>query len=154
MKVARRLTLVVLGLLLSLPSWARAQADFSGEWVLHEQTGGVANPAPGSITMTLIQSATDLRIVRNGEVRAVYRLDGSDSSNSVVTGRGAVERISRARWQGTELAVTTYNPDGSLVNTAMYKFNEVGQLVVTTSTEAGGGITIVATYAKRGAGWR
>ena len=43
-------------------------------------------------------------------VKTVYALDGSESRNAVMTGHATQMRVSRARWDGAALVITTTYP--------------------------------------------
>jgi hypothetical protein len=100
---------------------------------------------------TIAQDASTLTITRTaqgGEVKTVYRLDGSESRNSI-TGRGgeAVESVSKARWEGSKLVITTTTTvQGNPVETTM-TLSLDGQNLVIESTGAGrgGGATVTTT---------
>jgi hypothetical protein len=92
---------------------------------------------------SIAQEAATLTITRTtpgGEVRTVYRLDGSESRNSFTMGGGnAVESVSRARWDGNKLVVTTTtNMQGNAVETTM-TLSLDGQNLVVESTAPGRG---------------
>ena len=99
--------------------------SFAGRWVLapeppsRTQSGGRLTPsAPGTLwgsDVTLAQDATTLtveyaRFARSDmqpPTKLVYRLDGSESRNTVNIGRGPQEQVSRAKWDGDRLIITT-----------------------------------------------
>jgi hypothetical protein len=83
-----------------------------------------------------------------GEVRLVYNLDGSESRNTVQGRGGATEQVSRARFDGTKLVITTtVNAGGTPVETTMaLSLNAQGQLVVeNTGVGRGGGAPTTTT---------
>jgi hypothetical protein len=105
---------------------AAAQAPaFGGRWLLAPEpsssTQGGGRPAAGTqgtgwgSDLTLSQDATTLtieyaRFARSDmqpPVKLVYRLDGSESRNTINVGRGPQEQVSRAAWDGDRLIVTT-----------------------------------------------
>ena len=117
--------MVALAVCIALPSTGLAQAkpDFSGVWTFDEaksdpaparaggggggggRGGGRMGGAPAT-TMTIKQSATELTIDRamaQGAQTAVYKLDGSESTNTIGMGPAA----SKATWSGATLVVTT-----------------------------------------------
>lgn len=109
----------------------RAQMpDFSGTWTLDTPpiatTPAVpgtpaAAAAPGDMgsgwgsTITIAQTAQRLtveyaffsRYDLQQPLRFVYALDGSDARNVVTMGRGEQIEVSRARWEGAALIITT-----------------------------------------------
>jgi hypothetical protein len=105
-------------------SSAFAQAtSFAGTWNMvqdpaQQQAAGGGNGGRGGgfggfgPTFTITQDAKTLTITRttqNGESKQVYNLDGSDSKNTM-PGRGGnpgMEQISNAKWEGSNLVITT-----------------------------------------------
>jgi len=115
----KALLIAALASLIVLPSAALAQdkTDFSGAWTFDEaksdpaaargggRGGGRMGGAPAT-AMTIKQSATELTIDRTtaqGTQTAVYKLDGSDSTNTI----GPGPATSRATWDGTRIVITT-----------------------------------------------
>lgn len=123
MKQALIVTLA-LAALVAVPALSVAQAkpDLSGSWTLNNDKSDPA-PARGgggggggrggggrgggvAAQMTIKQTPTQLTIDRTmgqGTQTAVYKLDGTESANTV----GAGEAKSKAAWQGPKLAITT-----------------------------------------------
>jgi hypothetical protein len=115
---------VALAALVAVPALSQAQAkpDFSGSWTLNQEKsdpapargggggggggrgggrgGGVA--AQMSIKQTPAQLSID-RTMGQGNQTAVYKLDGSESTNTI----GPGEAKSKAMWDGAKLAITT-----------------------------------------------
>jgi hypothetical protein len=111
---------------------AFAQApNFAGSWAPDADK----NPAPaaggggggragggrgGGGPMTITQDAKTLTITRSmggNDVKTVYNLDGSDSSNTA-PGRGGAAgtpQVSNAKWDGAKLVVTTHGANGDTV---------------------------------------
>ena len=120
------LTVTTLAVFLALPSLVLAQAkpDFSGTWTFDEaksdpaparagggggggggRGGGRMGGAPAT-AMTIKQTATELsmdRTTAQGSQTVVYKLDGSESTNTI----GAGPATSKATWDGARLVVTT-----------------------------------------------
>lgn len=109
---------------------AQPRPDFSGTWAaVYPPVGGTAavpgTPAvPASAgdmgsgwgaSLTIAQDATRLRVDDavfsrydlQPPLTYVYPLDGSDSRAVVAVGRGEQVQVSRARWDGTALVITT-----------------------------------------------
>jgi hypothetical protein len=115
---------VILSLALAPAVWAQAKTDFSGSWTFDEaksepaparggggggggggRGGGRMGGAPAT-AMTIKQSPTELTIDRTtaqGNQTAVYKLDGSDSSNTI----GPGPATSQASWDGARLVIAT-----------------------------------------------
>jgi hypothetical protein len=103
-----------------------AKPDFSGRWTLD------TTPAPGApgggrgggrgdmgsgwgSTITITQDAGRLTVeyvfFGRGDLQPplkfVYALDGSETKNSVMMGRGVQEQVSKTAWEGDTLVITT-----------------------------------------------
>jgi arylsulfatase len=97
---------------LFLVSIAAATPDFSGRWTSDSMTD--MGSGWGS-TITLTQDASRLTVeyafFGRGDMqpplRFAYALDGSETKNSVMMGRGVQVQSSRAVWQGDALVITT-----------------------------------------------
>ena len=118
MKQALIVTLA-LAALVAVPALSLAQAkpDLSGSWTLNNDKsdpaparggGGGGGGRGGGVAaqMTIKQTPTQLTIDRTmgqGTQTAVYKLDGTESTNTV----GAGEAKSKTVWQGPMLVITT-----------------------------------------------
>jgi hypothetical protein len=105
-------------------AFAQTKADFAGSWTFDEaksdpaparggggggggggRGGGRMGGAPAT-AMTIKQSATELTIDRTtamGAQTAVYKLDGSPSTNTIGPGQAS----SKAMWDGARLVIET-----------------------------------------------
>ena len=126
-EVMKALLTTAVALLIALPSAALAQGktDFSGSWTFDEaksdpapargggggggggggRGGGRMGGAPAT-AMTIKQSATELTIDRTtaqGSQTAIYKLDGSDSTNTI----GPGPATSKASWDGARIVIAT-----------------------------------------------
>jgi hypothetical protein len=125
--------MTVAGVLAMAAATAQAPAglsrtDFSGRWTSDPAPQAApAAPARGrgaargdmgsgwGPTMTITQDGTSLTVeyafFSRGDLqpplRFVYALDGSESRNSVMMGRGIQVQRSRATWDGATLKITT-----------------------------------------------
>ena len=110
---------------------AQSKPDFSGRWTTDPDPAGAA-PAPGSgraggrgdmgsgwgSTITITQDAAKLIVeyafFGRGDMQPplkfVYALDGSETRNSVMMGRGIQTYSSMTSWQGGQLVITTIYP--------------------------------------------
>ena len=123
----------VIGLLFS--GWlttntvSQAPADFSGRWTIEPAPAPAAPGGPGSgsagtrgdmgsgwgSTIVITQDAKHLAVETiiysnydmQQQPRLVYALDGSETRNTVMRGRGRQVQSSRAAWDGTTLRITT-----------------------------------------------
>src|SRR5215471_17898246 len=90
----------------------QAAPDFSGRWASDQQADMGSGWGPA---ITLTQDASRLTVeyafFGRGDMqpalRFVYALDGSETKNTVMMGRGMQVQSSRAVWQGPTLVVTT-----------------------------------------------
>jgi hypothetical protein len=110
-----------LAALVAVPALSLAQAkpDLSGSWTLNNEKsdpaparggggGGRGGGRGGGVAaqMTIKQTPAQLSVDRTmgqGTQTAVYKLDGTESTNTV----GAGEAKSKAVWQGATLVITT-----------------------------------------------
>ena len=110
-------------------SFAQAKADFSGSWAPEADPAAAAPTGGGgggrgmmAGPMTVKQTADTLTVERTaGENKIVsnYKLDGSESTNTMQGRGGAVEVKSVAKWDGSKLVITSKRPgqDGAIVET-------------------------------------
>jgi hypothetical protein len=117
---------------------AQTRPDFSGRWTSDVEpapapapganpvggpggggSGGVADMGSGwGSTITVTHDASRLRVeyifFARGDMqpplRFDYALDGSESKNTVMMGRGIQEERSTASWQGDRLVIMTRHP--------------------------------------------
>ncbi|SPE39970.1 exported hypothetical protein [Candidatus Sulfopaludibacter sp. SbA3] len=99
---------------------APAKPDFSGRWTIKPAAPGTA-PARGDMgsgwgsTIAIEQDSKRLTVeyeffARSDlqpPLRFVYALDGSETRNSVMMGRGVQVQTSKTRWDGDKLVITT-----------------------------------------------
>ena len=153
-------------------AFAQAKPDFSGSWAL-DPASAPAAPAGGGgggggrgggrgggggglgQQFTAKQDANTLTITRDqgGQpVSAVYKLDGSESKNTVAGRGGQQEQVSKAMWMGNKLMITTkLNLGGNDVEQSRTLSLEGGNLVVETTQPGrdGGPQTTKVTYKKQ-----
>lgn len=174
----RMTVLAALTALLFLAGEVSAQGtpDFSGTWTLSESSGGpgagggggggggrggMGGGMGGGMMLaglgqqaSITQDGTTLTIVRStpmGEIRTVYRLDGSESRNQLAMGGNQIELVSRAVWDSGKLVITTPIPFGQAQGeTRMTLSMDNGRLVVETTRTGGmgGGGTTRSVYTK------
>ena len=162
MKRAR--TGIIAAAILAVASLAFAQKpDFSGTWTLDPDASGMAagGAAPGGapggggggggrgggrgglgMGGTVKQTATELTVERTigeNKVTSTYKLDGSESKNSMM-GRGgaAVESVSTAKWDGPALVITTKADMGNGPQETTQKWTVSGSTLTVESTNARG----------------
>ena len=146
---------LVFAVLLSAVTLAQAP-NFTGKWAV------VADPAsqgPGGLGQSAVikQDATTLTVTRTtqmGEVTSIYKLDGSESKNTLNIQGNAIDQLSKVKWDGGTLKVdTSMSFDGNPVNVTMaMSLDASGNLVVVSTRPdfQGGGapVTTKTTYKK------
>ena len=156
MKRAHALVTLAVAVLLSAATAAQTP-NFAGKWAL------VPDPAaqgPGGglgQSAVIKQDAGTLTITRTtqmGEITTVYKLDGSESKNTLNFQGNSIDQLSKTKWEGGTLHVdTSMNFDGNAVNLTMaLSLDSSGNLLVVSTRPdfQGGGspVTTKATYKK------
>src|SRR5215218_2114006 len=151
MKVARVGIVAAAILAVATLAWAQ-KTDFSGNWTLDPEASGMAGggaPAGGAPAGgggrgggrggglgqggMVKQTATDLTVERTigeNKVTSTYKLDGTESKNSMM-GRGgaAVETVSTAKWDGPALVITTKMDMGNGPQESTQKWTLAGSVL-------------------------
>jgi hypothetical protein len=152
---------------------AQAKPDFSGKWMM-DPASAPAPPAGGGgggggrgggrggggagfgQEFTAKQDATSLTITRQQggqDVTAVYKLDGSESKNTVAGRGGQQEQVSTAKWDGSKLVITTkLDFGGNTVEQVRALSMDAGNLVIeqTQPGRDGGAPTTTKVVYKKG----
>jgi hypothetical protein len=146
---------------------AQAKPDFSGKWVAVDPLpaagdagagrggrgggrGGGFQPGFGA-EFTAKQDTTTLTITRGGQsIPLTYKLDGSESKNTVTRNGQQQEQIATATWEGNTLVIATQvNFQGNTREQRRALAIEGGNLVIQqTNPGRGGGTTIKVVYKK------
>lgn len=95
-----------------------AKPSFAGTWVFESQPKGVedASAARGhggfycAAECTIVQTDQALTVQRkvgNAIQSDTFRLDGSDSRNTIAGRQGRIEVVSKASWDGRRIRVST-----------------------------------------------
>jgi hypothetical protein len=150
------ITGVALAALVALPAagWAQAKTNFAGSWTFDQAKsdpppaqgrrggGGGGRGGGGGVpaSLTIEQTPTQITIERAmgpaGTTSAVYKLDGSESTNAL--GDVFLSK-SKVSWEGANLVITTVKDMGQGPNGMMSEdLKEVYSL-------DGGMLTVVAT---------
>jgi hypothetical protein len=154
---------------------AQGKPNFAGKWTLQADPNAAA-PAAGAgggqrgggggggrmgggggvgfacgMECTIAQDATSLTLTRTGpagEIKAVFKLDGSESKNSVAMGQMTMDAVSKATWEGNKLVVTTTADMGgqAMTSKATLSLDATGNMVV--EREGGRGPMAPQTYKK------
>ena len=113
--------------LLAVSVMAQAKPDFSGRWTTEPEAApspsgsGRVGPTAGNMgsgwgsDITIAQDVSRLTVefaffVRGDmqpPLKFVFALDGSETKNSVMMGRGIQQQTSKAEWDGSKLVITT-----------------------------------------------
>jgi hypothetical protein len=155
MKLARVGVIAAAVLAVATLAWAQ-KPDFSGTWTLDPAASeGGAGGAPGGggggrgggrgglgQGGTVKQTADALtveRTVGENKITSTYKLDGSESKNSMM-GRGgqAVESVSTAKWDGPALVITTKMDMGNGPQESTQKWSVNGSTLTIETTNARG----------------
>jgi len=154
MKVAR--VAVIAAAILAVATMASAQKpDFSGTWTLDPAAsgapaggggggGGRGGGRGGILGMgpsTVKQSATDLVVestMGQNQVTRTYKLDGTESKNTITTGRGIMESVSVAKWDGAKLSIVTKQSMGDQTFETTEVWSVDGSTLTVESTNARG----------------
>ena len=130
--------------------------DFSGRWTMQaasaESSGGRGTMGSGwGSTISLTQDAARLTVeyafFGRGDMqpplRFVYALDGTETRNSVMMGRGIQGESSKTAWNGEKLVITTVHgfadPSSGkpLTQTVMRTLSIEGGTLVVETTRSG-----------------
>jgi hypothetical protein len=151
------IAIAVVTMALSAGAYAQGKPDFSGKWVMDPASAPAPPPgggAPGGggrggggagfgQEFTAKQDAATLTITRaqgDQTVTAVYKLDGSESKNTVAGRGGQQEQVSKATWEGNKLSiVTTLDFGGNTVEQKRVLSLEAGNLVIEQTAPGRGG---------------
>ena len=162
MKLARVGVIAAAVLAVATLAWAQ-KPDFSGTWTLDpaasDQPAGGGGGAPGGggggggrgggrggiLGMgpsTVKQSATELVVestMGDNKVTRTYKLDGSESKNSVM-GRGGqpMESVSTAKFDGSKLVIVTKQQMGDQAFETTENWTVSGSTLTVESTNARG----------------
>jgi hypothetical protein len=142
-------------------AFAQGKPDFSGTWTLDPEASGMAAPAAGGGApggggggggrggggalgngATIKQTADTLTIERamgENKVVTTYKLDGSESKNTMM-GRGGtpVESVSTAKFDGPKLTVTTKQDMGGGMMESTSVWTVSGSTLTVETTNARG----------------
>jgi hypothetical protein len=136
MKNRQPLIVTVALVLAMVVTSAQEKPNFSGRWV-------VTPPASDAgLEQTVTQTAATLTTSHASEGhghRSVYKLDGTESRNSLVSHGQEIVTLSKASWSGNQLTITsdTTYPDGRKRQTKqVWSLDSEGRLV-TDFTESG-----------------
>jgi hypothetical protein len=149
---------------------AQAKPNFAGKWTMDAPAAAPGGGAPGGgapggggrggrggggwgMEPTITQDATTLTVEYMGggqapaPVKLTYKLDGTESKNTVAGRGGQQEQVSKATWDGTSLKIVTTTGFGEQTRTLSM---DGAKLKIVTSQNGPDGtpITTTTTYSK------
>jgi hypothetical protein len=155
MKVARVGVIAAAILAVATLAWAQ-KADFSGTWTLDpaasdQPAGGGGGGGggrgggrggglgQGGMVKQTADALTIERTIGENKVTMTYKLDGTESKNSMM-GRGGtpVESVSTAKWDGPALVITTKTDMGNGPQESTQKWTLNGSMLTIETTNARG----------------
>jgi len=140
---------------------AQAKPNFSGKWVMEPPPAGAANTGGGragaggapagfqpgfGAEFTVKQDDKTLSISRGQGTPLIYKLDGSESKNTVTRNGEQQEQTAKAMWDGDKLVIATdVNFQGNTAEQRRVLSLENGNLVIeqTNPGRSGGAATKV-----------
>ena len=146
MKLARVGVIAAAILAVATVAWAQ-KPDFSGTWTLDPATasaaggGGGGGGALGNGPATVKQTAEALTIERtigDGTVTLTYKLDGTESRNTIMDGGQPADSVSTAKWDGPKLTIVTKQEMGGEVTEATHVWTVEGSTLTVETTSARG----------------
>lgn len=145
----------------SVTVFTQAHPNFAGKWTLVPDANAPSGPGRGvgglGEAATIVQDSTTMTITRKtqvGEFTSTYKLDGSESRNTLNFQGNTIEQVSRTKWDGSTLIVnTSVNFGGNPAEVSMtLTFDDSGNLIVVSTRPdfQGGGapITTKTVYKK------
>ena len=150
MKLARVGVIAAAVLAVATLAWAQ-KADFSGTWTLDAEASGApaggggggggrgGGLGQGGVVKQTADTLSIERTVGDNKVTANYKLDGTESKNSMM-GRGgaAVEQTSTAKWDGQALVITTKMDMGNGPQESTQRWTVNGSVLTIETTNARG----------------
>jgi hypothetical protein len=146
--------------LVSAPT-AQTPPSFAGKWTVVPDANAPAGGGRGmgglGQTATITQDANTLTVTRTtqmGEITSTYKLDGSESKNTLNMQGNSIEQVSIAKWDAGTLKINTkMDFQGTPVETSLVlSLDPSGNLVVESTRPdfQGGGapVTTKLTYKK------
>src|SRR5215217_7025536 len=156
MRRVHAVLILAVAFMMAAPTLAQT-ANFAGKWTIVPDpaaTGSFGGLGQSAVIKQDAGSLTITRTTQMGEFTSVYKLDGSESKNTLTIQGNAIEQVSKTKWDAGTLHVdTTMTFDGTPVNVTMaMSLDASGNLVVVSTRpdfQGGGGpITTKMTYKK------
>jgi hypothetical protein len=144
MKLARTGVVAAAILTMATMTWAQ-KPDFSGTWTLAPAgapaeggSGGVLGSGPATVRQTA-DALTIERTMGDSAVTLTYKLDGSDSRNTIAGRDGqSIDSMSTVRWQGPKLTIVTKQEMGGRIAESTDVWTVEGSALTVETTDARG----------------
>jgi hypothetical protein len=123
-------------------AWAQ-KPDFSGTWALDPASasagsGGVLGSGPATVRQTA-DALTIERTVDDSTVILTYKLDGSDSRNTIVSRDGqSSDSMSTATWDGPTLTIVTREEMDGRITESTHVWTVEGRTLTVATTNSRG----------------
>jgi hypothetical protein len=137
---------------------AQTPPSFAGKWTLVPDANGAGGGMGGlGQSATIVQDANTLTLTRTtqmGEFTTTYKLDGTESKNTMNMGGNSIDLLSTAKWDGGKLRINTkMDFQGTPVETTnVLSLDASGNLLIESTRPdfQGGGapVTTKMTYKK------
>ena len=142
--------------------FAQSKTNFAGKWTLVPDPnapagggGGRGGGRGGGLGQEFTAEQNDKTLTvtstnQMGTTKAVYNLDGTESKNPLTFGDQTIERVSKVKWDGPKLVITTTtNFQGTPRESTQTWSLDGGNLIVeSTSNFTGTPQTTKVTYKK------
>jgi hypothetical protein len=156
MKRATTALIAICALMLTVAG-AQTPPSFAGKWTLVPDANSQAAAGMVAQTVNITQDANTLTMTRTtqmGEITTTYKLDGSESKNTLNFQGNSMEQVSIAKWDASKLKIDTkMNVQGQDVQlSSVLSLDPSGNLIMETTRPdfQGGGapVTTKLTYKK------
>ena len=117
---------------------AQQTPNFAGKWTVIPDPSGAGGPGALGASAVIKQDAASMTVTRTtsmGEFTSTYKLDGSESKNTLNFQGNAIEQVSKTKWDGGTLRIDT---------SMSFNGNPV-QLTLSLSLDASGNLVAVST---------
>src|SRR6476659_6693364 len=126
--------MLALTIIVSAVTFAQSP-NFAGKWAIVPDPavqGGFGGLGQSAVIKQDAATLTITRTTQMGEVTSVYKLDGSESKNTLSFQGNSIDQVSKTKWDGGTLHVdTSMNFDGNQVSVTMaMSLDSAGNLVV------------------------
>lgn len=123
---------VIAAAILAVATIAFAQKpDFSGSWTLDPEASGMAAGGAGgaggggrmggAMGPMIVKQTADTLVTENtrgeNKITMTYKLDGTESTNTMMARGASMESKSTAKWDGSKLVITTKTEQGETTQT-------------------------------------